>query len=132
MKKVVLKLDVYDEKSKRKAMRMVSSLSGLDSLSMDMKEKKLTLIGDIDPVIIVSKLRKVYETELISVGPVKEPEKKKDEPKKAEPKDQAQMKANIVYPLYNYPAYATTNTNTTAPYYAVSVVEEDPNACVIC
>uniref|UniRef100_A0A803MKT6 HMA domain-containing protein n=1 Tax=Chenopodium quinoa TaxID=63459 RepID=A0A803MKT6_CHEQI len=84
-------------------MKMASSVSGLDSISMDMKEKKLTLTGDIDPVALVRKLRKVYHTEIVSVGPAKEPEKKKDEPKnqednkkkdqpkKQEPKFQAQV-----------------------------------------
>ncbi|KAK9665415.1 hypothetical protein RND81_14G111300 [Saponaria officinalis] len=100
---------------------------GLDSISVDMKERKLTLTGDIDPVIIVSKLRKVYQTEIISVGPVKEPEKKKDEPKKEEPKGPAQLKPNFVYPPYYHPHLYNTNT----PYYAKNV-DEDPNACVIC
>uniref|UniRef100_A0A7N2R3C9 Heavy metal transport/detoxification superfamily protein n=2 Tax=Quercus lobata TaxID=97700 RepID=A0A7N2R3C9_QUELO len=53
---------------------------------MDMKDKKLTVIGTVDPVNIVSKLRKYWaSTSMISVGPAEEP-KKKEEPKKEEPK----------------------------------------------
>ena len=56
---------------------------------MDMKDKKLTVIGDVDPVSIVGRLRKLCHPEILSVGPAKEPEKK-EEPKKEEkdPKDQ--------------------------------------------
>ncbi|XP_021765021.1 heavy metal-associated isoprenylated plant protein 39-like [Chenopodium quinoa] len=125
MKKVMLKLDVHDEKCKQRAMKMASSVTGLDSISMDMKEKKLTLTGDIDPVALVSKLRKVYHTEIVSVGPAKEPEKKKDEPKKQEPKSQAQV-GEAVTGFYAPPYYVH--------YHPVSnhSVEENPNSCVIC
>ena len=56
---------------------------------MDMKDKKMTVIGDVDPVSIVGRLRKLCHPEILSVGPAKEPEKK-EEPKKEEkdPKDQ--------------------------------------------
>ncbi|KAJ6369434.1 hypothetical protein OIU76_027790 [Salix suchowensis] len=81
MQKAVLKLDLHGEKARKKAMKTVSSLPGVDSISMDMKDQKLTVIGDIDPVDIVAKLRKMCCTEIVTVGPAKEPAKKKEEPK---------------------------------------------------
>ena len=85
-----------------------------------MKDKKLTVTGDIDPVDVVNKLRKLCFTEIVSVGPAKE-EKKKEEPKKDDKKKDAKEEP-IVYPIV-YSPYI--------PYYVRSV-EEDPNACVIC
>ncbi|PKA45963.1 hypothetical protein AXF42_Ash019724 [Apostasia shenzhenica] len=70
-------------------------------IAMDMKEKKLTVIGTVDPVNLIQKLRKVWHTEILSIGPAKEPEKKEEgkkeeeatkaeEPKKGEePKEEA-------------------------------------------
>ncbi|XP_038971549.1 heavy metal-associated isoprenylated plant protein 39-like [Phoenix dactylifera] len=115
-KKIVLKLDLHDDKAKARAMARVSSLQGIDSLAIDMKEKKLTVTGEVDPVDVVGKLKKCWYPEILSVGPAKE-EKKKEEPKKEGDKKKE------AYEDYKSPV---------AVYYWIQPAEESPCACVIC
>ncbi|EXC05959.1 hypothetical protein L484_014229 [Morus notabilis] len=132
MKVVVLKIDYYDEKCQKKVMKTVSGHSGVVSIALDTKDKKLTVTGDIDPVSLVSKLRKLCNTEIVSVGAPKAAEKKeepkkeaakKEEPKKDQKAEDLQKLWQQAYlqQAYKYP-----------PHYYTRTVEEDPNACVIC
>lgn len=95
---------------------------------MDMKDKKLTVIGGVDPVAVVAKVRKHWpNSDIVSVGPAKE--EKKDPPKepvKPKPKSpNEQMEEMLEWcKKHGYPGYG--------PNYHVYSVDENPNACVIC
>ncbi|XP_057856545.2 heavy metal-associated isoprenylated plant protein 39 isoform X2 [Cryptomeria japonica] len=124
MKKIVLKLALEDESRKRKALKMVAGVQGVDSVAVDMKDKKMTVIGDVDPVYLTSKLRKFSSAELVSVGPAKE--EKKEGEKKEEKKPESDAKKNKA----EAPKYEVVYVPPSYDSRAVS--EENPNACVIC
>lgn len=59
----------------------------MDSIAADLKEQKLTVIGDMDTIAIAKKLKKIGKMDIVSVGPAKEEKKEeKEEEKKDENK----------------------------------------------
>ena len=97
---------------------------------------KLTVTGDIDPVSLVSKLRKLCTADILSVGPKKEAEQKKEEPKKPEAKKADEkkddQKDDLEKLLKTYQEYYMKYPPVTPQVQYYRTIEEDPNACVIC
>nr|XP_043627318.1 heavy metal-associated isoprenylated plant protein 39-like [Erigeron canadensis] len=130
-KKVVFKLDILDEKIKKKAMKQVSTLPGVDSIAMDMKDKKLTIIGDVDPVAVVLKLRKICRIKILSVGPAKEPGKQKEEDGRDKKKEDELEKRQEEAIKLRYSLYQGSQPYDSL-YYPKPNEDENPNTCVIC
>nr|GMD56715.1 heavy metal-associated isoprenylated plant protein 39-like [Ipomoea batatas] len=119
MMKIVLKLESLDDKIAQKVMKKVSELYGVESMSVDKNKKLLTVTGIIDPVLLVAKLRKVCNTEIVSAGPKEGEKKKGDENKKGGGDDEkkgedgkkkgtgagAGAQPFVYYPPYPYQQY---------------------------
>ncbi|KAI3860032.1 hypothetical protein MKX03_029901 [Papaver bracteatum] len=129
MQKIIVSLDLHDDRCKQKVMKSVSGISGVDLVSIDMKDKKLTVIGDVDAILIVKKLRRHCHARIDFVGPAKEPEKKKEEPKKNKNPTNHQI-VDLAYRDYN----PHLNARYYDPHMTIHYqsIEENPNACVIC
>ncbi|GKB85626.1 heavy metal-associated isoprenylated plant protein 39, partial [Tanacetum coccineum] len=112
--KTVYGVEIYNDKCKKKAMKAISSLEGIQSIHINMKDKKLTVVGVINPVYGYKKLAKVCNAEILLVEPIKK-EKVETAPK-VEPKP----KVVIVEPSIPFPCQG--------PY---AIREENPNCCVI-
>ncbi|OIW08059.1 hypothetical protein TanjilG_20160 [Lupinus angustifolius] len=98
-------------------------------MSVDMNDKKLTLIGDIDPIHVVEKLRKLCRTEIISVVPAKEEKKKNEESK---PNNKSSTKVSESLKLFEaYPLCYEMRPPHYNQYHYVTSVQEDPFGCVI-
>lgn len=129
-KKIVLQAQLNCEKCKQRAMKMVAGIEGVHSIDVDVKNNKITVVGDADPVCLIAGLRKFGSADLVSVGPSKlEPEKKpekKPEPVKPDkkPAKDEDSKHNITYVVV--PASCDRCSGYT--YY---LSDENPNACAI-
>lgn len=106
--KVIVRVSMADEKSRKKAMRTVVGHYGVVSAALTGNEKnQIEVVGEgIDSVAITTLLRKkVGHAELVSVNPI--PVKKDEPPKKEEDNKNKNQNVTFQQPLpyvvWNYP-----------------------------
>ncbi|TKW12843.1 hypothetical protein SEVIR_5G061700v4 [Setaria viridis] len=77
-KKIVIKADLVGSKCKSEILAAVSKLQGIKSLDIDAEKCTLTVVGTVDPVCVVMRLKKkCFAASIVSV--------EDDKPKKKEP-----------------------------------------------
>ncbi|KAH9315927.1 hypothetical protein KI387_024554, partial [Taxus chinensis] len=101
----VMSVNMKCYKCKRVALQSVTRIDGIDSISIDMKEKTLTVVGEADPADLVKEITKKFPcARLISFGPPPPPSPPPPSPPPPEPPLPRENNAVICYPAYP-PAY---------------------------
>ncbi|KAI3735304.1 hypothetical protein L6452_14799 [Arctium lappa] len=92
--KVVLKVvSMTDDKTKQKAIEAAAHIHGVDSIGANLEDQQVTVVGEMDAVAVVKKLKKVAGmVEIVSIGPEADeqppPDQKKKKKKKMKKKKQ--------------------------------------------
>lgn len=81
-----MKVNMHCQTCKTDVLKAVTNVLGIDEVSVDLEKQILVVIGDVDPVCVVARVRKIGKiAEIISVGPSKKPDVEKPKPKVPEP-----------------------------------------------
>nr|GMC54431.1 heavy metal-associated isoprenylated plant protein 43-like [Ipomoea batatas]GMC99026.1 heavy metal-associated isoprenylated plant protein 43-like [Ipomoea batatas]GMD06441.1 heavy metal-associated isoprenylated plant protein 43-like [Ipomoea batatas] len=107
VQKTVLKVDISCEKCKKKLLKAVSGVEGIDKIEIDEAKGSLSVTGSCDPYEMIVKVRKTGKfKEVVSIGPPPAPPKqeaqKKPEDKKAEGKKAEEKKVEQIHPFPEY------------------------------
>ncbi|KAI7749118.1 hypothetical protein M8C21_033557, partial [Ambrosia artemisiifolia] len=71
LKKIVLAVNLSSQSKRRKMVKELSALQGIESVDFD-KEGKLIVIGDVDRETVIKCASMIADTEIISFGPASE------------------------------------------------------------
>ncbi|KAL5215175.1 hypothetical protein ABZP36_004327 [Zizania latifolia] len=142
-KRTVLKVDTSCVKCKRKVLRAVSGLQGVDKIEIDSEKSTMTVTGSVDPVDVIERTRKAGKrADVLTIGPPppassssSKPEEKKKPPaeeKKSPSVAAAEKRAPEPPPATVYVHYVPSWS--TWPSYEQSLVyhqQDPPPACSI-
>nr|GEU86401.1 heavy metal-associated isoprenylated plant protein 2-like [Tanacetum cinerariifolium] len=75
--KIEVNVNMHCEKCKTEVLKVVTKLSGINEVSVNLEKQMLVVIGDVDPVCVVKAVRKIGKiANITSVGPPKKPDDK--------------------------------------------------------
>ncbi|KAL4577653.1 hypothetical protein LXL04_013764 [Taraxacum kok-saghyz] len=85
VQRTVLKVQLSCEKCKKKLLKSISGLEGVDKIELDSAKGTLTVTGDADPYKVIIRATKAIKcVEVMTVGPPPPPTKKPVENKSPE------------------------------------------------
>ncbi|KAI3725015.1 hypothetical protein L1987_64787 [Smallanthus sonchifolius] len=71
-KKIVLAVNLSNQNKRQEMMNALSALQGIEFVSFDETEGKVTVIGVVDPRAVLKGVIKIADTQIISFGPASE------------------------------------------------------------
>ncbi|KAJ0464073.1 putative heavy metal-associated domain, HMA, heavy metal-associated domain superfamily [Helianthus annuus] len=99
VQRTVLKVRLSCEKCRKKILKSVSGLYGVDKIEIDAAKDTLTVTGDADPYVIIKQARKVIKcVEVVTIGPPPQPPKKPEEKKSVDKKPEV-----TIHPFIHIP-----------------------------
>ncbi|KAL9680617.1 hypothetical protein QQ045_018500 [Rhodiola kirilowii] len=122
VQKTVLKVDISCDKCKKKILKAITGLQGVDKIEIDAAKGTITVTGNADPYEIIVQERKAGRfAEVVTIGPPPAPEKdvKKDE-KKDDKKDH--KKADTTSIICHHPRYI---------YHMMPVEDQQPLCSIL-
>ncbi|KAK2990414.1 hypothetical protein RJ640_011162 [Escallonia rubra] len=136
--KTVLRVDITCEKCKKKLLKAVSGLQGVDKIEIDGAKGTLTVTGEADPYEIIVRTKKAGKfVEVVSIGTPPAPPKKPDEKKPDEKKPPEQKKpyqigqAHIHMPNYYCPVCDRMPMPMPVPVYMTRGEEPNPSCTIM-
>ncbi|KAL4561556.1 hypothetical protein LXL04_033723 [Taraxacum kok-saghyz] len=77
-RKIEVKVNMHSQKCKTEVLKAVTKVAGIDQVSVELGKQMLVVIGDVDPISIVTRVRKIGKrADITYVGPVKKPDNTK-------------------------------------------------------
>ncbi|KAJ4965700.1 hypothetical protein NE237_017549 [Protea cynaroides] len=121
-KKTVVSVELLCSKCKKKVMKLIAGIEGINSIALDPSKSTVSVTGDADPFEIIRQVRKFRKSaKFVSVGPPKDEKNEKNE--KNEKKEKKEKKD--ISPCVSIP-----NTCQKCNVWYV-VREDDYNYCSI-
>ncbi|PSS00335.1 Heavy metal-associated isoprenylated plant protein [Actinidia chinensis var. chinensis] len=75
LQKIELKVNINCQKCSTEILKAVTKLRGINEVSVNGEKGTLTVVGDVDPVLVTKKVRKIGKiAQITSVGPPKKKE----------------------------------------------------------
>ncbi|XP_021849157.1 heavy metal-associated isoprenylated plant protein 39-like [Spinacia oleracea] len=129
-KKTVIKVVITCQKCQTDIMKAVAKINGVEKLEVDASKGTLTIIGEVEPVPIFKKLKKIgKQPEIISVGPPR--------PKYCPPHCICNfcrpyyLQCSEPLPYHTVPSYSNNHCQFVAVQYPSCSYDDGPGQCTI-
>ncbi|XP_042482713.1 heavy metal-associated isoprenylated plant protein 12-like [Macadamia integrifolia] len=133
VQRTVLKVDVACQRCKKKLLRAVSGLEGVDKVEVDAAKGTLTVTGKADPYQVAVRARKATGryAEVESVGPPPDPKAKQGDGDSKDGSEKAKPKSDDHQQKCQQPLYLPSTSCTRCDRLYIHIIDDPNVSCSI-